>query len=129
MPKGYKEAYSQHDGAAHLGRDGGSKQTSYKGAKGRGIRIGSAAGVSAFNGASRSPDSPPRLQSGRTAGGLDALTSGSDAGGLDNMNAAGARKRSEVQRVPQSGSAKFKPEGVHAGDGVSAPKAAAKKPR
>ena len=128
MPKGYKEAYSKHDGAAHLGRDGGSKQSTRKPAKPRAGRIGTEAGVAAFDGAARSPDSPPRLQSGRS-GTPDALASGKDAGGRDNMKAGGTKQRGAGMSVPKSGSPKFRPEGVHVGDGKSVPKRVAKAPR
>lgn len=121
---------NSHDGAAKLGRGkvrdlnaNAPKQNSGKGGK-----VGTAAGVDAFEAASRKPGRPDKLQGRPSPKGSDAPR-GKDAGGTENMKADGHRYRGDGFHAPSSGRAHSKPAGVHSVDGVSTPKGVAKKPK
>ena len=69
---------------------------------------------------------PPQKKEAKL-GGKEA--SGKPAGGMDNMKADGQKMRSAAKSVPESGSAKFKPAGVHSCEGTYAPGHVASKPK
>lgn len=117
-----------HDGAKHLGRDGGAKRGNTNALpSGKGGKVGTAAGVQAFNGRGSGPGKPPKLSSGERPSGPDSPR-GRDAGGRENMEADGRKLRGAGMSAPESGSAKARPSGVHACDGTYAPKGVARKP-
>ena len=80
--------------------------------------------VHKHNGRDMGPNPPVKKEA--KLGGKEAA--GKSAGGTDNMKADGRKLRSDAKQVPENGSAKMCPAGVHKCYGTSVPASVADKP-
>ena len=80
--------------------------------------------VHKHNGRDMGPNPPAKKEAAIT----NKQPSGKAAGGTDNMKADGQKYRAAAKEVPESGSAKFRPSGVHVCYGTKVEGQVAKSP-